>query len=138
MRIAIFSDIHGNAIALDAVLQDIQAKGGVDEIWVLGDLAAIGHAPIKTLACLASLANASIISGNTDRFLVTGTQPLPTAEQASANPLKMRTYTEVTRTFAWIQGALAVSGWLSWREDIPNTMRHILPDPSLLIYALSG
>lgn len=30
MRIALLSDIHGNLIALDAVLTDIEAQGGVD------------------------------------------------------------------------------------------------------------
>jgi len=35
MRAAILSDIHGNAIALDAVLSDIASAGGVDEYWIL-------------------------------------------------------------------------------------------------------
>ena len=30
MRLAIFSDIHGNPLALDAVLTDIQSQGEVD------------------------------------------------------------------------------------------------------------
>ena len=30
MRLAILSDIHGNPLALDAVLADIQSQGGVD------------------------------------------------------------------------------------------------------------
>ena len=29
MRIAILSDIHGNSIALDAVLDDVEAQGSV-------------------------------------------------------------------------------------------------------------
>ena len=46
MRLALFSDIHGNPIALDAVLADIAAEGGVNAYWVLGDLAAIGYDPV--------------------------------------------------------------------------------------------
>lgn len=42
MRIAIFSDVHSNLPALEAVLADITAAG-VDERYVLGDL--IGYAP---------------------------------------------------------------------------------------------
>lgn len=38
MRLAILSAIHGNSLALDAVLADIHAQGGVDGYWVLGDL----------------------------------------------------------------------------------------------------
>ncbi len=49
MRIALLSDIHGNSIALEAVLEDIQAQGDVDAYWVLGDLAAIGYDPVGVL-----------------------------------------------------------------------------------------
>lgn len=36
MRLAILSDVHGNPLAQDAVLADIQRQGGVDAYWVLG------------------------------------------------------------------------------------------------------
>lgn len=36
MRIALISDIHGNLLALEAVLADIAAWGGVDGYWILG------------------------------------------------------------------------------------------------------
>jgi len=42
MRLAIFSDVHANLPALDAVLADIDAAG-VDARYVLGDL--VGYAP---------------------------------------------------------------------------------------------
>ncbi len=42
MRIAIFSDIHGNMPALEAVLDDIH-KQHVDAVYCLGDL--VGYAP---------------------------------------------------------------------------------------------
>jgi hypothetical protein len=32
-RIALVSDIHGNSLALDAVLEDIVRLGGVDDYW---------------------------------------------------------------------------------------------------------
>jgi putative phosphoesterase len=44
MRIAIFSDIHGNVQALDAVLADINAQN-VDAVYCLGDLVGYGAAP---------------------------------------------------------------------------------------------
>ena len=50
------SDIHGNPIALDAVLADIEATGGVDEHWVLGDIVALGHDPVGVLERLARAA----------------------------------------------------------------------------------
>ena len=41
-RIAMFSDIHGNLTALDAVLADIESAG-VNEVYCLGDL--VGYGP---------------------------------------------------------------------------------------------
>ena len=49
MRLAILSDIHGNPVALDAVLADIQSQGEVDAYWVLGDFAALGYDPVTPL-----------------------------------------------------------------------------------------
>lgn len=37
MKIAVVSDIHGNLLALDAVVTDIEAQG-VDEVWCGGDI----------------------------------------------------------------------------------------------------
>jgi putative phosphoesterase len=42
MRVALFSDVHANLVALDAVLADIAAEA-VDARYVLGDL--VGYAP---------------------------------------------------------------------------------------------
>jgi putative phosphoesterase len=44
MRIAIFSDIHGNLQALEAVLVDI-AHARVDDVYCLGDLVGYGASP---------------------------------------------------------------------------------------------
>jgi len=45
MRYAILADIHGNLAALEAVLEDIERRGGVDEIWCLGDIVGYGPEP---------------------------------------------------------------------------------------------
>jgi predicted phosphodiesterase len=37
MKIAILSDIHGNIVALEAVLKDLREQGGVDHIIVAGE-----------------------------------------------------------------------------------------------------
>jgi hypothetical protein len=49
LRIALLADVHGNVVALGAVLDDIQQRGGAGEIWVLGDIVALGPAPVETL-----------------------------------------------------------------------------------------
>ena len=43
-RIALFSDVHGNAVALDAVFADIEHTG-IEEIYCLGDLVGYGPDP---------------------------------------------------------------------------------------------
>jgi len=48
-RVALISDIHGNAVALEAVLADI-ARRAVDGIVGLGDVAAGGPQPREALA----------------------------------------------------------------------------------------
>jgi hypothetical protein len=55
LKVAILADIHGNPLALEAVLDDILTQGGVDEYWVLGDLAALGPDPLEALQLLAAL-----------------------------------------------------------------------------------
>jgi predicted phosphodiesterase len=67
MRIVILSDIHGNAVALDAVLDDLLGDGPFDEIVVAGDLVWSGPRPREVVDRLLGL-GASIIRGNTDAF----------------------------------------------------------------------
>ena len=42
------SDIHGNLVALEAVLSDINMLGGVDRLWAIGDHVALGPEPTVT------------------------------------------------------------------------------------------
>jgi len=55
MRLAMISDIHGNTIALDAVLDDIKSQGDVDGYWILGDLFNQGYDPVGVICRLNSV-----------------------------------------------------------------------------------
>lgn len=112
MRIAIFSDIHGNSIALDAVLDDIRAQGGVDAYWVLGDLAALGPDPVGVLERVYALPNVTITRGNTDRYIVAAERPMPSVEQVAQNPAFIARFGQLMQSFAWTIGVLAFTGWL--------------------------
>ncbi len=68
MRIAVLSDVHGNAPALDAVLEDV-ARQGVDAIVCLGDHVSGPVDPAGAAARLIGL-GAYSISGNHDRWVV--------------------------------------------------------------------
>lgn len=71
-RVALISDIHGNAVALDAVLADISRRGA-DEIVCLGDVAAGGPQPREALERLRAL-GCTVVRGNADEWLL-GTMP---------------------------------------------------------------
>ena len=68
MRVALISDIHGNDLALGAVLADIKRRG-VDQIVCLGDVATLGASPQKSIDLLVAL-NCPCIIGNHDAFLL--------------------------------------------------------------------
>ena len=70
MKIAFISDIHGNAAALEAVLNDIH-QNGVDKIYVLGDICYRGPEPKRSLDLVRSL-NTEVIKGNADEWVVRG------------------------------------------------------------------
>ncbi len=68
MRLAIISDIHGNLIALEAVLADIQRQG-VDQIICLGDIANVGPHPSQCLDVVRDL-NCPVLQGNHELYLL--------------------------------------------------------------------
>jgi putative phosphoesterase len=68
MRVALISDLHGNIVALRAVLEHIE-RARVDRIVCLGDVATLGPAPAQVLETLARL-GCSCIVGNHDAFLL--------------------------------------------------------------------
>jgi len=72
MRVAILSDIHGNMVALEAALSDIEKRGGGDRILCLGDVASVGPQPRETLQFLRR-AKWPCVLGNTDEVLANST-----------------------------------------------------------------
>jgi predicted phosphodiesterase len=68
MRIAVFSDIHGNIRGLDACLADLEEQGGADLIVGAGDFCMDGPRPREVLERLFDL-GARCVRGNTDRYI---------------------------------------------------------------------
>ncbi|HEU5327039.1 MAG TPA: metallophosphoesterase family protein [Thermomicrobiales bacterium] len=71
MRMGLIADIHGNLVALDAVLADL-ARDQLDRLVCLGDVAALGPQPAEVIARLRTLDCPSLL-GNTDNWLLSGT-----------------------------------------------------------------
>lgn len=128
MKIAILSDIHGNSIALDAVLTDIAQNRDVDHFWVLGDLTALGFDPVGVIERVQSLPNAVVTYGNADYYPTSGNYPAPFMADVEANSALLTQYGEVQRSFAWTAGMVAQAGHFDWLANLPLDVRITLPD----------
>ena len=73
VRIAVISDIHGNLMALDAVMSDVETQD-VDEVWCGGDIAFGGPWASE---CIARVREAgwTTVKGNTDIWVTGDPQP---------------------------------------------------------------
>jgi len=76
MRIAVFSDIHGNSFALKAVLDDIATNGHFDALVAAGDISLGGSDPVGCVDLLREV-GAIAVYGNTDRYLTEPDNPPP-------------------------------------------------------------
>jgi putative phosphoesterase len=108
MRIAVLSDIHGNLLALDACLADLESQGSADAIVVAGDLCLGGPKPKKVLQRLEEI-GAACVRGNTDRYL---------SEDSSA---EKRSQVESAQ-IAWTRHEIG-ERWAAWLKDLPFALR---------------
>jgi predicted phosphodiesterase len=129
--LGLISDIHGNLVALDAVIADGDANG-VTAWWVLGDLAAVGPEPAATLERLANLPNARFVRGNTDRYTVTGARPFPHADDVARDESLRALFDAVESSFAWTRNALSPQ-WRDWLAELPDRQRATLADGTRLL-----
>jgi predicted phosphodiesterase len=69
MRIAVIADIHGNQLALEAVLEDLSHQLPVDHLVIGGDLCLNGPCPRQALEMVQKL-DCPVIQGNVDTEVV--------------------------------------------------------------------
>jgi predicted phosphodiesterase len=120
MRIAIFSDIHGNLVGLDACLTDLQAQGGADLIVGAGDLCLDGPKPKKVLQRLQEV-GAQCLRGNTDRFIC--------AKDAS----ELAALDDAERAqIGWTKEQIGEK-WIAWLAALPFSLRFGDPANQLLV-----
>lgn len=118
MRIAVLSDLHGNLLALDACLADLESQGGAEAMVVAGDLCLDGPKPKKVLQRLEEI-GAACVRGNKDRYLYddSATQKLSSGEMAQVG---------------WTRRDLG-ERWLGWLRELPFALRIGEDENQLLI-----
>ncbi len=100
MRIAVISDIHGNCVALDAVLADLQNQP-VDSTVCLGDAIQGGPQPAQVVVQLSKLA-CPVVMGNADDWLLTGVETgheVITDKQRAIREWSLSQLSEMDRSF---------------------------------------
>jgi predicted phosphodiesterase len=89
MRLAVFSDMHGNCVALDAMLADLKPQA-VDAMVCLGDAVQGGPQPAEVVQRLREL-GCPVVMGNADAWLLTGQE---TADEGHSDE-RLRTMQDV-------------------------------------------
>lgn len=113
-RIALISDIHGNDVALEAVLGDID-RVGIDETYCLGDLVGYGPSPAVVVSRIRA-AGIPTVMGNYDEGVggrLGGCGCFYASEQAKLDG---------EASYAFTVGAL-VEADLAWISALPPHIR---------------
>lgn len=105
MRYLLLSDVHGNVVALDAVLEDARLRG-YDEVLFLGD--AVGYYPRveEVIARLVDLAPKVSLVGNHDAWLldVVAGRPLMIRAASVVGPILEKQAASLSSdSLAWLQ-----------------------------------
>lgn len=128
MRVLVFSDIHGNLPALQAVLL---AAGPVDQIWCLGDIVGYGPYPNECIQLLRGLPNLTCLLGNHDAA-VAGLIPLHTFNLDAKMSVQWTRSSLTSANKAWLEALpeVQVMGQFTLAHGSPrNPIWEYLLDP---------
>ena len=128
MRIAIFSDVHGNPFALDAVLEAIAGDGDFEHIVAAGDIAFGGSNPVHCIDRIRS-SGISAVYGNTEVYI-------HSPEQAPGDHLHLKKWGKLQADAYWIREKIG-SERIAWLSALPFELRFSptdRPEDGLLIF----
>lgn len=97
MRLAVLSDIHANAPALEAALESV---GDFDQLWVLGDIVGYGPHPDAVVERLRA-ADAVAVQGNHDAAVL-GRIPTGTFNDLARAAVRWTAETMKPHNLAWL------------------------------------
>jgi diadenosine tetraphosphatase ApaH/serine/threonine PP2A family protein phosphatase len=101
MRVAVFSDIHANLPAFEAVLGDIE-EVGVDERWCLGDVVGYGASPDACVDLVTETCDACLV-GNHD-LAALGRLDTSTFSSAAATAVEWTTKNSSKKSLDFLGG----------------------------------
>lgn len=119
MLYAVIADIHGNAPALRAALEDAH-KSGAEQFILAGDYITDLHYTREVYRMLRALPNAVIIAGNRERYMRSLDPALRGREQFGG--------------LFCVHEALGEEG-RAWIESLPETAKITTPDGQKTLYA---
>jgi len=158
-RTAIFSDVHANVLALEAVLADARQQGAT-RFWFLGDAVGYGPRPLETLVLLRDCLNEGrdlALLGNHDAVVMNTAEETDSEDVvtlgldscALASDLAHREFLHVTypEGVKWLH-SLAPARWLpeegvamahgQYQTTDPATPHEARPTPAIATYVRNG
>jgi predicted phosphodiesterase len=134
MRIAVFSDVHGNLTAFRAVLEHINQQPSLNAIVFAGDLCLFGPRPQACIDLLKSQELRCIV-GNTDEWI---RQPPPVEDDMGDNLRQKRQ--QIREMSQWTEQQLTESS-LEWLDALRQSFQlrfspsSALKDDLLIVHA---
>ena len=114
MRIAVFSDLHGNPYACQAVIDSLMVEGPFEATVVAGDLCLGGSNPALCLDLLGEI-GALAVCGNTEAYLCN-------PEQTPRDDLHRKQWDVLLPPIHWTNGQLT-GQQSTWIKTLPGECR---------------
>lgn len=125
MKLAVISDIHGNAVALEAAIDDL-ARVAPDKVVCLGDAIQSGPQPAECVAILRDK-GWPVIMGNADAWLISGIWT-----STSASEEVRRKDLEEVREWSFAQLSEADRDFIA--SFVPTLTIDLTPDAEVLCF----
>jgi predicted phosphodiesterase len=112
-RIAVFSDLHGNPFALDALLESLHGNGPFDRVIAAGDLAFGGSDPAY---CIDRIREARIeaVYGNTEVYIYA-------PEKTPGDRLHLKKWDRILEDVHWHRHVLGQNR-VAWLRGLPFSL----------------
>ncbi|TML98011.1 MAG: metallophosphoesterase, partial [Actinobacteria bacterium] len=124
---ALIYDVHGNVLALEAVLEDAHAAGA-NGFLLGGDYGLFGPCPEETVATLRGLPDATWIRGNVDRWTARRDEaPDDELIQAAIDACRQSLAEQVVSELEGLPEQLAIDGTLYCHGSPISDVRSFMP-----------